>query len=175
MSVPPSRGASSRIAPRRIIEVKRGLDGGERRFDCELVHRTASRVVVCFRVEEPPWGGEGPLDSYGCFWRSRDYVCYHMVHPSDGRAEVTRFDVVRDVDLSADDEVRYTDLLLDLWVQGGAARWEDDDEVAAALAAGRLDARDAARIDAVRALLERRHRLVTAEVRRLLRALGRLP
>jgi hypothetical protein len=74
----------------------------------------------------------------------------------------------------AADEVRYTDLLLDLWVEGGIARWEDEDEVAEAAAAGRLDAADLARIERGRQLLVRRHRAVVGEVRWLLRELGRL-
>lgn len=160
----------------RIIEVKRRLDGSEERFDCELVHRTPWLVVVCFRVERPLSGlSDGPIDSYGCFWRRRPYGCYHMVRPESGEALVTRFDVVRDVLLDGPGEVRWTDLLLDLRVQGGVARWEDEDEVAEAVRDGLLGFADRDRIARARAVLERGHPRVTAEVRRLLRALGRLP
>ena len=166
------------LPPARIVEVKRTLDGRAQRFDCDLVHRARTLAVVRFRVHSAPWAEGAVLDSYGCFWMRRPYACYYMVHPSDGRLAAARFDVVRDVevDATADSlEVRYTDLLLDLWVQDGVARWEDDDDLAAAIEAGRLSDADRARIDCTRALLDRGHPRITAEIRRLLRDLGRLP
>ena len=147
----------------RIIEVKRRLDGSEQRFACELVRRTSSMVVALYRFDSPG----GPIDSYGCFWARRPYLCYYMVRRDDGREWVTRFDVVRDMRLSAD-EVRYTDLLLDLWVDEDGARWEDEDEVAAAARSGLLAAADLARIDRARVVLTRRQRAVVREVRRTL-------
>ena len=92
---------------------------------------------------------------------------------------LSRFDVVRDVELDSAGEVRYVDLLLDLLVEHGpggrAAQWEDEDEVAAASRGGLLSSADRARIGRARAILGRRHTRVTAEARRLLRRLGRLP
>ena len=169
----------------RIVEVKRRLDGSEERFECELVHRTLALVVVCLRVEPGAFGlrsaaAEGTLDSYGLFWRRRPYNCYHMVRPESGEAVITRFDVLRDVEIDVPGEVRYTDLFLDLRIEHGAARretvlWEDGDEVAAAARAGLLSPADRGRIDRARAVLDRGHMRITAEVRRLLRSLGRLP
>jgi predicted RNA-binding protein associated with RNAse of E/G family len=108
-----------------------------------------------------------------------------MVRPESGEAVITRFDVVRDVEIDAPGEVRYTDLFLDLRIEHGAARretapwetvsWEDEDEVAAAARAGLLSPADRRRIDRARAVLDRGHARITAEVRRLLRSLGRLP
>ncbi len=169
----------------RIVEVKRRLDGSEERFECELVHRTPALVVVCLRVEPGAFGlrsaaAEGTLDSYGLFWRRRPYNCYHMVRPESGDAVITRFDVLRDVEIDVPGEVRYTDLFLDLRIEHGAARretvlWEDEDEVAAAARDGLLSPADRGRIDRARAVLDRGHTRITAEVRRLLRSLGRLP
>jgi hypothetical protein len=116
----------------------------------------------------------GPLDSYGCFWVRRPYLAYHMVHRATGEEWRTRFDVVRDMHLGTS-EVRYTDLLLDLWSDVTGAQWEDEDEVVEAARSGRLSATELARIDRARARLTRRHRTVVGEVRGLLRALGRLP
>ncbi|MSQ42150.1 MAG: DUF402 domain-containing protein [Dehalococcoidia bacterium] len=159
----------------RVVEVKQRLDGRVERFDCELVERDRTRAVILFRIERPVFGlREAPLDSYGVFWRRRPYGCYHIVRPADGSPVVTRFDVVRDVELDAPGEVRYVDLLLDLRVERGAARWEDEAELAAAMRAGRIDASDHARVQRARRVLERGHVRITAEVRRLLRALGRL-
>lgn len=151
----------------RIVEVKRKLDGSEQRFDCELIERTSSFVMARYRFE----AAAGPIDSYGCFWVRRPYLCYHMVHREDGREWVSRFDVVRDMRLGSI-EVSYTDLLLDLWVDGDGARWEDDDEVEAASVSGALDEADRQRIEAARALLNRRHRAVVRQIRVRLAGLG---
>jgi hypothetical protein len=165
---------------RTVIEVKRHLDGTEQRFETELVHRTAGSLVVLYRLPDAP---SGPLDSYGCYWAGRTYICYHMVRahgsPDAGREVVTRFDVARDVEI-ADAEVRFLDLLLDLWVEdggspGGIARWEDEDEVAAALRSGLLSPADGAYVERARRTLEQGHRRVVQEIRWLLRRLGRLP
>ena len=157
-----------------VVEVKRGLDGREQRFRTELVHREPRLLAVLYRIRGGP---DGDLDSYGCFWPRRPYGCYHMVRPPHapdaGREVRTRFDVLRGVEI-AGGEVRYLDLLLDLDVRDGEARWEDEDELAAALREGRLDASDGAYVEAARGVLARGHRRVTAEVRALLRRLGRL-
>jgi hypothetical protein len=160
----------------RIIEVKRALDGAhpERRFECELIDASRHRVVVLFRFERD---GRS-IESYGLFWRRRAYDCYYVVPAGGGPPVFVRFDVVRDVEFALDldpPEVRYTDLLLDLWIEDGRARWEDDDEVVAAHAAGVLHASDLRTVEAIRALLDRRWRHVASEVRRLLRGLGAVP
>jgi len=154
----------------RIVEVKRKLDGSEQRFECELIERTASLVIARYGFEAEV----GPIDSYGCFWARRPYVCYHMVHREDGREWVSRFDVVRDVRLGAE-EVSYTDLLLDLWVDAGGARWEDDDEVEAATSAGLLARGDLEQIEHARGVLTRRHRAVVRAIRSRLVRVGMLP
>ena len=167
------------MAEGEIIEVKRKLDGSEERFATELVHRSPSLLLVLFRIERGP----DSLDSYGCFWPRRPYGCYHIVlppgAPDAGREVLSRFDVLRDVEIDGD-EVRYLDLLLDLVVRFDPAgristRWEDEDEVEAALASGRLDAAGGAYVARARRTLERRHRRVVGEIRALLRRLGRIP
>jgi hypothetical protein len=166
----------------RIVEVKRHPDGAEGRFDSELVELTPSRVVICFRLDrrwlDGPGSSPGQLHSYGVFWRRRPYNCYHIVHPDTGEELVSRFDVLRDVHFDAD-EVHFTDLYLDLrvdrWHERRVASWEDDDEVEEAFRSGLLTAADLEGIPRARAVLDRGHRRVTAEVRRLLTRLGRLP
>ena len=160
----------------RVVEVKRKLDGSEQRFDCELVQRTREMAVVRFHFDgtrHPSFGGV--IDSYGVFWRRRPYSCYYMVRSEDGAELVTRFDIVREVELHVPGEVRWTDLLLDLWVEGGMARWEDEDEVEAATAGGLLTSEDVRRIARGRGVLERGYPRVVAEIRTLLRSLGRIP
>lgn len=162
------------MSDQRVVEVKRHLDGREDRFVSSLVDRTPWRAVIYFRVSPGEFETAVPLDSFGCFWRRRPYNCYYIVEPATGKLVMTRFDVLRDVEFDAG-EVRFTDLLLDLRVEGGVARWEDEDEVAAAVRAGLLSPADRARLARARAVLERGHARVAAEVRRLLRSLGRLP
>lgn len=163
--------SDERASRPRIIELKRRLDGSEQRFDCEFVQRTPSLVVVCFEMQRPA----GRLDSYGFFWPRRPYNCYHIVRPESGEAVLSRFDVLRDVDVRTPGEVGYTDLLLDLRVGSDGPRWEDEDELAAAVADGRVTASELARIERARGVLDRGHGRIIVEVRRTLRALGRLP
>jgi hypothetical protein len=155
-----------------VIEVKRALDGSpERRFDCELLEATPDRMVVLYRFD---LAGQ-PIDSYGVFWRRRAYNCYYAVPSGGGAVVFVRFDVLRDVEFALGlvlPEMRYTDLLLDLWVEAGSPRWLDEGEVAAEFSAGVLTDEDARTIEATRALLDRRWRRVTSEVRTLLRGLG---
>lgn len=162
------------MSPPTITEVKRRLDGTEQRFGCELVSRTRDLVVVCFRYEARAGffaSYAGPVASYGLFWSRRPYNCYVMVRPSDGALLAARFDVVRDVQLDTT-EVRYTDLLLDLWVEGGVPQWQDEDEVAEAEAAGHLVPADSARITRAREVLTRGHPRVVTEARRTLLEAG---
>jgi hypothetical protein len=154
----------------RILEVKRRLDGSTARFDCELVARSPHLVIACYRFRD----ALGPVDSYGWFWRRRPYLCYYMLRSGEDRPFALRFDVVRDVEL-APAEIRYTDLLLDLWVRDGVAAWEDEDEVSAATAAGLLPAADLARIERARRTLQHGHRRIAVALRRQLAALGRFP
>jgi hypothetical protein len=132
------------------------------RFSLDDVTSAPFLEALNARFGRPP----GPLDSYGCFWLRRPYICYHMVLRENGHEWVTRFDVVSDVQLAAD-EVRYTDLLLDAWFWQGELSWEDEDDVAAAVRSGLLDAPALAGIDRARSVLTRRHRAVVREVRRL--------
>ena len=162
-------------APPTVIEVKHHLDGREERFETELVYRGRGALVVLYRLPESRWG---PVDSYGCYWVDRTYVCYHMVRPADalraGSEVVTRFDVARDVEI-ADGEVRFRDLLLDLVVEDGVPRWEDEDEVAEARGSGLLGPADAAYIERARRTLEQGHGRIVRDIRWLLTRLGRLP
>ncbi|MYE32586.1 MAG: DUF402 domain-containing protein [Chloroflexi bacterium] len=160
--------------PPTVIEVKRHLDGREERFETELVYRARGALIVLYAMPESPWG---PVDSFGCYWADRTYVCYHMVRADDapgaGREVVTRFDVARDVEIT-DGEVRFRDLLLDLIVQDGVPRWEDEDEVAEARDSGLLSAADAAYVVRARRTLEQGHRGIVRDIRWLLTRLGRL-
>lgn len=155
-----------------VTEVKRRLDGSEQRFTCELVSRTPRLLVALYRFED----ARGPVDSYGLFWPRRPYLCYAM-QPQRGGPAVFRFDVLRDTRVASTRsgavEVSYTDLLLDLWVEAGVPRWEDEDELRAAIDAGRLTPSEIAHIARARATLEAGYARIIAEVRREVRGVGR--
>ncbi len=150
----------------RIVEVKRSFDGvREQRFACELVEVRRFRVVVLFHLERDGVA----LESYGFFWVRRPYNCYYAVRAGTVEPAFVRCDVVDDVQIDtavSPPEVRYRDLLLDLWLDSSGARWEDETEVAAAIAAGALSAADVRRVASARAVLDGGRRRVVAEVRR---------
>ncbi len=160
------------------------MDGSVERFRCEFVRATASEAVILYRLRRPAWGLPAPLLSYGFFWPRRPYICYRFVRPADGAEVASRFDVVGRVELvppppgGGSAEVRFEDLLLDLWVRPGAGpregdelRWEDEEEFEAALAEGRIAPEAAARVIRSREVLLRNQRrlrsMLGAELERL--------
>ena len=158
---------------RPVTEVKRHLDGRVERARCRLVLRRPHLVGLRFdharerRVSDFVFAAGSR--SYGFFWRRRPYQLYRMVGP-EGRPIAHRFDVVEDVRLG-EEEVSYTDLLLDVWVDSqGGVRVEDEDEVAEYARRGLLSPEQQARIERTRALLLRRHAAMVREAVRLLAA-----
>lgn len=160
----------------RITEVKRHPDGGEHRFECELMLRTSRVAVVRFRH----WRGRSyggfsiPRGSvtHGFFWPRRPYLVYRMVAP-DGAPIADRYDIVEDVRVS-EDEVSYLDLLLDIWVApGGAVTVEDEEEVEDFAARGLLSPEQVAKIERAQGLVLRRHGAIVREAERLLDEVSR--
>ena len=148
--------------PGCLVEVKRKLDGSEQRFQLErwlvrpdlVVGRWRARAENRFHVPAGAW-------SWGV-WRPRLPMGVYRLHGSDGRLWRYRIDVIEAVEID-EDTIRYRDLLLDARLapeeEESAAftlRFEDEDEVAAALAAGKLSREQRWRIDWVRGVLEER-------------------
>ena len=161
----------------RVTEVKRHLDGRVERFGCRLVARRPHFALLRFDHggELRAGGFRFPAGSrsYGFFWRRRPYQLYRMVGP-DGRLIAHRFDVVEGVRLG-EDEISYTDLVLDLWVDAqGRARVEDEDELAEYARRGLLSKAQRARIERTRGLLLRRHDVIAREAAGLLASIERL-
>jgi len=152
----------------RFTEVKRRLDGSVEEFDCELVHRTESVVVVSFRI--PVAVGDVPKGSntLGWFWPRRPYNIYRFVG-KDGAALLHRFDVVDEVRID-DERVEYLDLIVDVLVSPtGEITIEDENELKTAAKRGRVDER---RVEAI----ERTLTTITRDWRRIAReALAVLP
>lgn len=155
----------------RVTEVKRHLDGRVERFPCRLVLRRPQVAVLRFDHEEDREAAglvlPGGSRSFGFFWPRRPYNLYRIVAPR-GRLIAHRFDVVEEVRLDGE-EVSYTDLLLDVWVDPrGGVRVEDEDEVTDYARRGLLSPAQRRRIERTRALLLRRHAAILREAARLL-------
>src|SRR5262249_31057229 len=110
--------------------------------------------------------------TYGFFWPGRHYNLYRFTGP-DGAVIARRFDVVDGVRVRRG-HVRFTDLLLDVWLPpGGPPRVEDEGDVPRAVAAGLLSPRRLAIITATRRLLVQRWPRIVAETERELMDEGR--
>ena len=158
----------------RITEVKRHLEGGAHRFDCELALRRPHLVVVLFRHWRARSAGGFSIPrgsrTHGFFWRRRPYSLYRIVRP-DGGLIAHRYDIVGDVRL-AEREVSYLDLLLDIWIApDGTVRFEDEDEVSDHVRRRLISRARAVDIERARALVLRRHATVAREAARLLERL----
>jgi hypothetical protein len=159
----------------QIHETKRTLDGRRQTFVCGLAAVTPRLAIVRFDHPGEAWRGGFffPAGSYtlGYFWAGRRYNLYRFTGP-DGTVIAYRFDVVDAVRVTPE-HVSYTDLLLDAWLPlSGPPRFEDEDEVEAAAAAGLLSPRRRAIIERTRALLERVWPRIIAEAERELALLS---
>lgn len=155
-----------------ITEVKRHLDGREERYECELLLKTddAALVRFGFHQDEPHEDGpfrlpSGELTTVAAFWEGRPYLIYRLL---DDRRELIghRFDVCEDV--RVEDEIHWTDLLLDVWMpSGGPIYVLDDAEVAEAEQSGRMTERQAAIVGQTKQFLQRHAPDVVADLDRL--------
>lgn len=162
-------GKRPRRSPTLYVETKRHLNGRRERFTCDLIAVSSRLAIVHFAHSGPRTAGEFffPAGSFtiGFFWAGRHYNLYRITGP-DGAVIVYRFDVVDAVHITPG-HVSYTDLLLDLWVTpNGRLQVEDEDEVRAAEAAGRLSARRRQIIARTRAWLTRAYPRIIAEAER---------
>ena len=156
----------------RISEVKRHLEGGAHRFQCELVFRRPHLVIVLFRHSRARSAGGFSIPrgshTYGFFWSRRPYSLYRIVRP-DGGPIAHRYDIVDDVRLG-EREVSYLDLLLDIWIApDGGVQIEDEDEVVEYARRGLLSRAQVAAIHRARGLVLRRHAAIARESVRLLK------
>lgn len=155
----------------QITEVKRHLDGREERFVCDVIELEPERAIVRFEWKRARPLRDGPVFipagksvTRAYFWAGRHYLLYRMM---DLRGSLLghRFDVSDDVRiLPKQREIRWTDLLLDLWVDPrGEIHVLDEDEVAEAHAAGLLTGRQRAIVEETRAHLLGSYRRILVE------------
>lgn len=159
--------------PMTITEVKHHLDGREEEFECELLFKSHDTALVRFafqqdnpRVDGPFRLPAGEIVTLAAFWEDRPYLIYRLL---DHRWELIghRFDVCEDVHI--DDEIHYTDLLLDVWVPAdGAIHVLDADEVEAARSNGLMNEKQATIVDEARRHLERHSGDVVQELDQLM-------
>lgn len=149
-----------------VLEIKRTLDGREQVFTTEGLLSSRRLAVVRFRFaqERRVNGFLLPKGSYtlGYFWAYRHYLLYRFCRP-DGTVLAYRFDIIDRARLRPG-RIEYRDLALDIWVAPeGTVIIEDEDEVAAYAAAGRLTPADLALIERTKRLLIAQHPRITAE------------
>jgi Protein of unknown function (DUF402) len=158
-----------------VVETKRTLDGRVQSFSCAGLLISPRLAIVRFdhTIARSVAGFFFPEGSHtiGYFWRARSYNCYRFTSPS-GAVIAYRFDVVDRVTIRAG-AVSFRDLLLDIWVdRSGTVQVEDEEDVAAAVAAGLLGARALARITRARRLVLRDHPRIIAECESALASLA---
>ena len=116
----------------RVIEVKRLLDGTERRFACQPILIEPGRRAILRYVLERPWTVAGmPLDAgtatYAHFWMERPFNVYHWVQSSQ---TIGLYFNVGPCDEIAEDRVVWRDYAVDvLATPGGEPRVLDEDEL----------------------------------------------
>lgn len=155
-----------------VVEVKRTLDGREKRFSCRLLGGDARHAVVLWVSENPihVHGVDLPAGtiSFGHFWTDRPYNVYHWL---DARGQTLGF---------------YFNLCDGTRIEPGQIEWRDLVVDVLALPAGRLDVLDedelppdldpalVRRIEAGKAAILDDPRAVMAEIAAASRALAPL-
>jgi uncharacterized protein DUF402 len=134
-----------------ILEIKRTLDGREKRFDCRLLARAADgrHAAVLWIAPEPMHvhGVDLPAGtvSVGHFWSDRHYNVYHWLDPA-GQTLGYYFNICDQTRIGAG-TIEWRDLIVDvLAIPGRRLDVLDEDElpaqpspeVAAHIAAGKL-------------------------------------
>jgi hypothetical protein len=106
----------------RLLEVKRTLDGGEKRFECRVLSRSEDRVVVLFVATEAMQvqGVALPAGTvtFGHFWEGRPYNVYHWLRPGEGTAIGVYANLASDTRLDGDRLV-WLDLIIDVLILPG--------------------------------------------------------
>jgi len=119
-----------------VVEIKRTLAGGEKRFDCRLLAGDAHHAVVLWIAPQPMQvhGVDLPAGtiSFGHFWTDRHYNVYHWVD-SSGRTLGFYFNLADGTRIS-EATIEWRDLVLDvLATPEGRLDVLDEDELPAVL------------------------------------------
>ena len=149
----------------RILEVKRTLSGTEKRFECAVLHRKDTHVVVLFVLPAPMHvhGVDLPAGTvtFGHFWTDRPYNVYHWLDQITG-ATIGHYVNLSDGTRIEGDLLEWRDLAVDILLStDGRATILDEDEVPA-------DTSEAlsARIDEAKAAVLAAHASLVIELER---------
>lgn len=120
-----------------ILEIKRTLDGREKRFDCRLIAGGGGDAVVLFVAPAAilVHGVELPAGTvtFGYFWSDRLYNVYHWLDPRHGTTIGFYFNLA-DLTLIGEGRLEWRDLTLDiLATPAGRLEVLDEDELPADL------------------------------------------
>ncbi|MCX6023193.1 MAG: DUF402 domain-containing protein [Chloroflexi bacterium] len=155
----------------QIQEIKQRLDGSRQVFYCDVVWLGGDAAVLKF-VATMDYSTNPSADlphkfTEGYFWQGRPYLMYKMFGDVDQLIGY-RFDVCTDVRITSD-AVRWTDLLLDFWVDPEltSSRFMDEDELATATARGLLTPEHLAVVDEAREALAGSYRTIIADAEAL--------
>src|SRR3954452_20958724 len=100
----------------RVLELKRTLNGREKRFECGLIAGDARSAVLLFVAEHPMHvhGVDLPAGTvtFGHFWTDRLYNVYHWLDP-DGQTLGFYFNI-SDSTVISDGWLEWRDLTLDV-------------------------------------------------------------
>ena len=116
-----------------IVEIKRTLAGGQKRFECTKLSSTDRHLIVLFVAPEGMHvhGVDLPAGTvtFGHFWQDRPYNVYHWLDGATGRTLGWYLNLSRET-MVDDDRLEWLDLVVDVLVLPGAApRVLDEDEV----------------------------------------------
>jgi hypothetical protein len=120
-----------------VIEVKRRLDGSERRYPCEAAEIADDHAVLLYRITGAGRVAEVALPpgtlTVAYYWTGRPYNVYHWIAPS-GETLAYYFNLSGPVRLGRD-RLEWEDLEVDVLVTpDGRVQVLDDDAVPAAAA-----------------------------------------
>jgi len=119
----------------RLLEIKRTVSGGEKRFACRVLSSHDGYLVVLFVAPEAMQvhGVHLPAGTvtFGHFWRNRPYNVYHWLDAATGRTLGHYLNLAADT-VVGEDRLEWLDLVIDvLALPGAPPRVLDEDEVPA--------------------------------------------
>ncbi len=161
----------------RITEIKRWLDGREEAFICDALYVAEAVAVLRFQVAPDssytvhdtviPSGAT----TFAVFWEGANYLTYRIMD-ADGHLIGYRFDVCKEVYIT-EEAVKWTDLVLDVWVDSSNhLTFMDEEEVIELQDKGLISQEDGETIANTKEFLSENYLQVIAKAEELLSALG---
>lgn len=163
----------------RITEIKRWLDGREEAFVCDALY--VAEAVAVLRFQVPPDSNYTVHDTvippgattFAVFWAGANYLVYRMMD-AGGDLIGHRFDVCKALDITKD-AVKWTDLVLDAWVDSSNhLTFLDEEEVVELQEKGLISQEDVETITNTKEFLSKNYLQVIAKTEEVLKQVGEL-